>query len=340
MVTMTGLRGWVREDFGIDLVALEPVGHGADDAAELWRGVATDGAAYAVKLSGGGTPAGLLLSAHLARHGVAGVAAPVLSRQGQLWTDHMRRRLSVVPWVSDDRALAGGMAAARWSAYGALLAAVHATAVTSEVAARLPREGHTHEDVRSAVGALEDALRSPADALARSFVAEWHREASGAQVSRLLERADRLGPILSDREAPAVICHGDPHLGNVLTGPGEDAVWLVDWDDAVLAPPERDLMFVLGGVLAFAPVTAHEQAWFFEGYGAADVDGDRLTYYRYVRALEDLVDPATWVLDTGRPEPERLEALAIVRGVLSPTGLVRLALSSVSRGRAGAPDRP
>ena len=46
------------------------------------------------------------------------------------------------------------------------------------------------------------------------------------------------------------------------------------------------------------------------GYRQSDVDADRLAYYR------------------------------CVRGALSPTGLVRLALTSVSRGRAGAPDRP
>lgn len=338
-MTVTRLRGWVREDFGIDLVALGPVGHGADDAAELWRGVATDGRAYAVKLSGSGTPAGLLLSAHLARRGVAGVPAPVLSQHGQPWAVREGRRLSVGPWVSDDRALAGGMTAARWSAYGALLAAVHAAEITDEVAEILPREGHMHEHMRSAAGRLQDALASPADALASSFVVEWHRDAGGARVSTLLAHADRLGPLLRSREAPALICHGDPHLGNLLVGKG-DGVWLVDWDDAVLAPRERDLMFVLDGVLAFAPVTAQEQAWFFDGYGPAHVDSDRLAYYRCVRALEDVIDPATWVLDATRSEPERREALDIVRGVLSPRGLVRLALTSVSRGRAGAPDRP
>lgn len=87
-------------------------------------------------------------------------------------------------------------------------------------------------------------------------------------------------------------------------------------------------MFVIGGVLAFAPVTTEEQSWFFDGYGAADLDPDRLAYYRCTRALVDLVDPAAQVMDVRRPERERADALSIVRGVLSPTGLVSLALSS------------
>lgn len=78
------LRAWVREDFGVDLTSIDGVGHGADEAAELWRGVSMDGAPYAVKLSGGGTPAGMVVSAHLAEHGVPGVVGPVPTRYGWL----------------------------------------------------------------------------------------------------------------------------------------------------------------------------------------------------------------------------------------------------------------
>lgn len=41
--------------FGVHLTSIDATGYDADEAAELWRGVYVDGAAYAVKLSGGGT---------------------------------------------------------------------------------------------------------------------------------------------------------------------------------------------------------------------------------------------------------------------------------------------
>jgi spectinomycin phosphotransferase len=330
------LRAWVRADFGVDLTSIDGVGHGADEEAELWRGVSVDGAPYAVKLSGGGTPAGLVVSAQLAEQGVPGVVGPVPTRHGPLWSERQGRRLSVVPWVSDDRALGGGMSPGHWASYGALLAKVHATAVSDSLAALLPREDHTHERMASAVRALdrrlhepvdvpvdEPARDGPADHLTRALAEEWC--AAAGLVSTLLALADSLGRELRTRHTPGVLCHGDPHLGNVLIGPDE-RVWLIDWDDAVLAPRERDLMFVIGGVLAFAPVTPLEQSWFFDGYGAADLDLTRLAYHRCTRALEDLASPAAQVLDVHRlTQPERLDALNIVRGVLSPTGLVSLA---------------
>lgn len=61
--------GWVRADFGLDLTTMDEVTHGADQHARLWLARAADGARYAVKLSGGGTPAGLVVTAHLAGQG-------------------------------------------------------------------------------------------------------------------------------------------------------------------------------------------------------------------------------------------------------------------------------
>ncbi|MGA4843592.1 phosphotransferase enzyme family protein [Streptomyces sp. G45] len=326
------VRAWVREDFGIALDRLDRVADGADEAATLWRGTAADGRRYAVKLSGGGSPAGLVVTARLADHGLPGIAAPVRTRRGGLWSEHAGARLTLVPWVSDARALDdGAMDAELWVAYGELLGRVHATPVTDELARALPKEEYRHEGLTAFVRDVDQRLRAApppaADAHHRAVAAEWG--AAADRVARLLERADALGVELRARPAaPLVVCHGDPHLGNVLCG-GPGRVWLIDWDDAVLAPRERDLMFVLGGVLYFAPVGPREQRWFFEGYGAvADPDPDRLAYYRTVRALEDLAHPAVQAADPDRwPEAERVAALEIVRGVLSPAGLVEQALA-------------
>ncbi|HEX7189360.1 MAG TPA: phosphotransferase [Actinomycetes bacterium] len=322
------LRDWVRADFGVDLASVDAVSHGADVAAQLWRAVAADGTPYAVKLTGGGTTAGLLVTAHLAELGVDGVAAPVRSRDGHLWTERAGRRLSVAPWVSDAQALAGGMSAAHWRSFGALLSAAHATVVTGELADVLPREDHTHDGLASLVRDLDARLHeSPdgADDVTRAVADAWC--AGADRVALVLAQADRLGAALRGRDARHVVCHGDPHLGNLLVGDG-GAVWLVDWDDAVLAPPERDLMFVVGGLPGFAPVDAQQRAWFFEGYAGEELDQDRLVYYRSVRALVDAADWAAQAADPdSRTDDERARALTIVRGVLAPDGLVELALA-------------
>lgn len=142
----------------------------------------------------------------------------------------------------------------------------------------------------------------------------------------------RLGRVLRERTSlPGFApCHADPHLGNViLTGEGPV---LIDFDDAVLAPAERDLMFVLGGgVLADLPVTPEHQTDFLNGYGGVggvrEIDTELITYYRGLRTLEDVAEPASVVLDPGAPAEDREGNLGYVNDVLSPAGLLAQTLA-------------
>ncbi len=330
------LRASVRADFGIELTSIDRTGYGADVAAELWRAAAADGTRYAVKLSGAGSSAAVVVPSHLAERGVAGVVAPERTRDGRLWSEQDGRRLTVVPWVSDHRALTDGMTAAQWRAYGALLARVHATGLTGPLVT-LPREEHTHDRLVARTRTLDRRLRAlldegadedrGTDELARTMAREWY--AAAELIDALLARADALGRVLRDRPASTVLCHADAHLGNLLLGPG-DQLWLIDWDDAVLAAPERDLIFAIGGVIDARPVTAEQESWFFDGYGPVRVDADRLAYYRLVRTLDDLVYSTVQVIEVSQfSEAHRADELSLLRAMLSSTGLVRRALASV-----------
>ncbi|MFF5056040.1 phosphotransferase [Micromonospora sp. NPDC000663] len=312
---------WVRTDFGLDMTTMDAVTHGADRYAQLWRARAVDGTRYAVKLSGGGTSAGLAVSAYLAGQGVPGVAAPLRTRDGRLWADRDGRRLTVVPWVSDTRALDAPMTVAHWRSYGEVLAAVHAVPVTDELVRLLPRGGSAYPRIVAATRAVARRLRDPApDPVATDLAAVW--SAAADRVSLLTRAVERLA--VDQPPGTPVVCHGDPHLGNLLLGP-DGQVWLIDWDDAVLAPPECDLMFVTGGVLAFAPVTAEQREAVLGGYGGTEPDPKRLAWFLAVRALDDLSDWTRQALDPGADEAERAFARRIVRGLVSANGLVTLA---------------
>ncbi|MEP6623164.1 MAG: phosphotransferase [Acidimicrobiia bacterium] len=77
----------------------------------------------------------------------------------------------------------------------------------------------------------------PYSAAAGSLLAA-HRDAIG----RALDRYDRLGSSNDVPQTPWVVTHGEPHPGNTMR---TDAGWvLVDWDTALIAPPERDLWWL------------------------------------------------------------------------------------------------
>lgn len=306
---MPSIVAWVGEDFGIELEKLDRVEHGADVAAAVWRGTAADGRAYAVKWSGGGSAAGLLVPALLASAGVQGITAPVRARSGELSTERDGRRLSVVPWISDEHSFDSEMTEARWRSYGAVLAAVHAASVEAEI----PQE--TYDHARWTRAALELPEQLVGDELVQRLAAVWRTERERIRV--IVDQTNALGRELAGETVPFVLCHADPHRGNVLlTG---DQAWLIDWDDAMFSPRERDLMFALSGVSFFGPTTDQERAWFFDGYGPVDLDERRVAYHHGVRALDDLVSWSEQALDP--KDPDRELALEIVQGLFSAGGL-------------------
>lgn len=61
----------------------------------------------------------------------------------------------------------------------------------------------------------------------------------------LVQRAEWLAESLAAEPLEFVLCHADIHASNILVD-GRDALYIVDWDGPLLAPKERDLMFIDG----------------------------------------------------------------------------------------------
>jgi spectinomycin phosphotransferase len=309
------------DHYGLHDVDLTPVHGGADLGAVVWRAVDGQGRRFAVKCSGNRSPAGLLLPAALDAARPGSAPSPVPTRTGDLWVDIGGARLSVTAWVEGRSALDTPLGPAGWRSLGRLLAALHDLPA--------PEDGWLARDdfdpgrwarLFERVDAGIDAEHT--DATARGAAELWRRERERLRAvhRRTLELARSLrGRGGLPRFAP---CHADPHLGNLIVTGGGDVV-LIDFDDAVLAPRERDLMFVLGGgVLADRPATAKQQRWFLEGYGPVEADPGLLAYYRGLRVLEDVSELAGVALDPGVADDDRRWALGHLRGVLSPTGLL------------------
>jgi spectinomycin phosphotransferase len=305
----TLLRKWVLEDFGLDLVELTPVAYGADIAAQVWKATTATNA-YAVKWSGAGTNTGHQAAAYLADSGIAGIPEMVRTVEGGLWTFHgKKKRLTITPWIDGVRAAQTGLTGEQWAEYGVLLRRVHDSEPPQRLRDALPK--HSHIDARTPALAEEVrarlALNAPEDA---ELAAVW------------TEYEDLISHLLRGRppepSGPRVVCHGDPHLGNVLV---DDRLHLIDWDDVILAPREQDLMFMLGGMGDVGPTTPEHLEAFLAGYGPHLIDEEAVRYYRHVRALEDVIGWSHQAL-TG---PDESYALQVTKGILTK-GLAALAV--------------
>jgi hypothetical protein len=94
--------------------------------------------------------------------------------------------------------------------------------------------------------------------------------AHAADLEKLTAAYEVLAARLATRPERMVVTHGEPHAGNVMLTP--DGPVLIDWDTALLAPPERDLWTL-----------AQDDAALLDRYRAAtgrDLDRDALSFYR------------------------------------------------------------
>ena len=86
------------------------------------------------------------------------------------------------------------------------------------------------------------------------------------------------------RSPEFVLCHADIHRANIILD-AAGALHIVDWDDTVLAPKERDLMFFIDDGFS-----ADASDAFLTGYGDAAVDPLALAYYKTDWVMQEFAD--------------------------------------------------
>lgn len=318
--TARTLSELVAARYGIDLRDLVPIEGGWDPAATVWTARDASGAQFGVKVTTRDVTFGLTVAGSLAGQGATGIVHPLPTLDGGLWTVDGERVVTVFDWVDGVDAVDLGPDSVDWLSLGRMLRTVHDHPAPADVRPRRRGIRRVPSSLRSLVDDVDAAYRdAPADQKER-----W--DAAHPRLLRLVD-AER---ILKRRRAPAVrvTTHGDPHLGNVLLD--EDGrPWLIDFDEASIAPRELDLMLVELGVLFDTPLTDAHRALFREGYGTdIVVDRQRIARFGCVRAVEDATAAflAARHADPSDPAPSRM-----LDGILGPQGLVTLVESELQR---------
>lgn len=324
------LAASVREHYGVTIAQLEFLPLGEDTDAGVYRVGADDGTDYFLKVRRGEVyPPSVTVPRALREAGMTEVVAPLPTLGREPWGTVGEFAVLLYPFVEGHDGWDSGLSVAQWETYGAILRRLHATQLPETVAQTLPRESFVPTARSRAVveamlaGAHERGDGSESARALSAFVRERREE-----IAQILRRADELGQALQGWQGDLVLCHADCHLANVLIE-GSGALRVVDWDQPILAPRERDLMFVLGPTFNGVREGSPEEAAFFAGYGAATPDPLTLTYYRYEWAMQDIGGFAVRVFQMPELEEEtRLAALRMLNIVFHPHGIAQAAYRS------------
>ncbi len=328
-----GIAACLREHYElrVDRISFLPIG---DANSAHYRVEAAEGQTYFLKLRHEDLDdMAVEVPAALHARGIEHVMAPVATVTRRLRITDRGFHWILYPYVAGHNAFDVPLSPAQWVALGETVRAVHEAVLPEALSARVPKEAYAprwRDRVRTYQRSVETGIHL--DSIAVRLAAFWSEKRD--EILTLVERAEELGEALRRRTAGAIVlCHTDLHAWNILAD-AEDRLYIVDWDNPLLAPKERDLMFVGGGV-GGTWNSPEEEAWFYEGYGAADIDRTALSYYRYERIVEDLAVFADQIFGMQGSEQDRVKALRVTEQFL-PGQVVEIAHRTYARLIGGA----
>jgi spectinomycin phosphotransferase len=311
------------ESYGLRIRQVTFLPIGADVNSAVYRVDAEDGMPYFLKVKHENfAEVAVAVPAFLHAQGIRQVMAPLPTVTHRLWASGHGFEWILYPFFAGYNGFEVPLSDAQWVALGQSLKAVHTTSLPPALDRLVPRETYSPR-WRDIVQGFDQEVESRAygDLIAEGLAAFWITKRH--EIRTMVARADELGRTLRQREDAFVLCHTDLHAWNVLVG-AHDELAIVDWDELLFAPKERDLMFVGGGVGAVWD-DAREEALFYQGYGATQINPLALSYYRYERIVADLAIYGAQIFEVQGSVEDRDEGLKQVKGQFLPNRVVAIA---------------
>jgi spectinomycin phosphotransferase len=270
----------LHENYSIQVSDIEFLPIGNDSSAFSYRVEAENKSSYFLKIRKEiSNRAGLLVPRFLKDNGIEQVIAPLPTQTQELSIEVDGFALILYPFITGDEAMKVGMTDSQWREFGTTLKRIHSTELTTHILQHVKRESFIPK-WGSLAKTLHDQVntREYDDPNQKQLAIFWKE--NNETIQTLVERAEILGKRLQHANLEFVLCHADIHTANILITP-KQAMFIVDWDDTLLAPKERDLMFVLG---------EREEQLFFKGYGRVELNLLALAYYGYEWCVQEIGD--------------------------------------------------
>jgi spectinomycin phosphotransferase len=286
-----------------------------------YRVVAEDNKAYFLKLrSGVFDEMIVVVPQFLKAQGIQAVIVALETRKRRQWGSLDAYKMILYPFIEGKNGYEAPLTDHHWVALGAALKRIHTVQVPPALMRLMQREDYSprwREMVRIFQAQIENAaFDDPTASKLAAFM-----KARRGEISHLVERAEQLGLTLQRRPLEFVLCHSDVHAGNLLIhahdAGAQDGLYIVDWDNPILAPKERDLMFVGASNGSGCPEN-REEDFFYQGYGHTEIDLTALAYFRYERIVQDIAAFCEQLLLTAEGGEDREQAYQYFTGQFLP----------------------
>jgi spectinomycin phosphotransferase len=317
----------IQAEYGLQIGQFDFLPLGADINTAVYRAVSLGGTAYFIKLRRGNMelPA-VLLPELLSNQGIRQVIPPRRNLKGQLFTQFEPFNLILYPYIEGRNGYETDLSDQQWIDLGKALYQIHAAPIPGALMSQIQVETYSPNARQSVKSTLEqvdvDTYKDPVAGELAAFL-----KTRRAEILILIRRAESLALELQKRPPECTVCHSDIHAGNILIDNANN-IYLVDWDNPIRAPKERDLMFAGGGQFGNIRLPQEEERLFYLGYGKTQVDQVALAYYRYERILQDIAAFCELLLLSDEGGQDREQSFQYLRSCFLPGGTIEIAFQT------------
>jgi spectinomycin phosphotransferase len=272
------LQACLQDQYNLSILRLEFLPRGLDFKAGVYRVVSEQGVTYLLKVTSRPLyEPGCRVPRYLSDQGITSVVAPIPTKSHTLWTKLEDWTLIVYPFVDGDTSWTG-MTNEQWKEVGNIFKRIHNIRLKPKCFPSLRKESldpteyiqwirnfesqhlHVLEGESETVQALHDC---------------WMENQS--TIHTAVKFLEKLAAVLQSQTFQHVICHADLHPANLIR---DDAnVFVIDWDEVMLAPKERDFIFI----------REPQADAFWDGYGKREINWLLLSYYLWERVIQDVI---------------------------------------------------
>ena len=312
----------LQEEYNLRVAELTFLPIGADMGTVVYRVAADDRAIYFLKLRIGFDEIVVRVPLFLRSQGIREILVPFETKSKKRWTDFGKYKIILYPFIEGKNGFQMELTDHQKRHLGSALKAIHSTQLPPELKRLIPKETFSSQWREIVKSFQEQAETMPFQDYNAAKLAQFIKS-KHSEIDHLIERTEQLASELQFKPLDFVLCHTDIHGANILIMENND-FYIVDWDNPLLAPKERDLMFIGGGIDNIWK-SQKDIAIFYEGYGKAEIDLKVLAYYRYERIIEDLAAYGEQLLLTDEGGSDREQAYKRFTGNFEPGSTIEIA---------------
>lgn len=302
---------------------------GADINACVFEAQSSDEKSYFVKVKNGHPDEmNLMIFELLQSVGIQDIIFPLKTTEGNLTHKHDDNNLIVYPFVDGQDGFHRSLSHQQWIRLGKTLSKIHSVEVPGSIQDVIRREDFSpkwRNVVKSLYAQIEKMEITDEIGLKFSQLIVENKET----IEQMINYAEKLGVGLQNQSLKYVLCHSDIHAGNILLSEN-DTFHIVDWDDPIMAPKERDLMFIGGGV-GNVWNQQNEEELFYKGYENESIDETILAYYRFERIVEDIAEYGQELLFNDGVNKDREQMYRDVLDQFEPQGVIDIAFRTYKK---------